>query len=189
MLRAAVSSPAAKPKARCADMETAKSAKTPRRVAPLAERFWAKVDIKGPDACWPWAAHRLKKGYGWMHAINGPRASNRIAAVVTGKLSDLDSPLHVLHTCDNPCCCNPAHLFIGTNSDNVADRVVKGRTVATPKYGCNNGMARFSESVVRAIRADYRGGVGSQSKLARMYGTTQSVISRIVSGKRWGHIL
>lgn len=91
----------------------------------FAEYFWAKVDKSGGGAaCWPWKGRRLDAGYGRL-VVNGKHVgANRIAYELTyGPLGGL----FACHTCDNPSCCNPAHLFAGTHSDNMADRKAKGR--------------------------------------------------------------
>lgn len=152
----------------------------------LADRFWEKVNVSDSTQCWEWKAHTLKSGYGWMHVGNKKsNFSHRVSALLHGLIDTLDSKLHVLHRCDNPKCCNPRHLFIGTNADNVADRVSKGRTKHTPMYGEANGMVKLSEKDTQTIRTLYSEGGNSQSKLANLYGITQPQISRIVNGKRW----
>jgi hypothetical protein len=91
------------------------------------ERFWDKVDRSGgPDACWPWTAFRYASGYGQFGVAGvAPIRANRYAwMAVHGRIPD---GLWVLHHCDNPPCCNPAHLFLGTAQDNVDDMVAKGR--------------------------------------------------------------
>jgi len=152
----------------------------------LADRFWKKVNVSDSTQCWEWKAYTLKSGYGWMYV--GDRKSNfshRVSALLNGLIDTLDSKLHVLHRCDNPKCCNPSHLFLGTNADNVADRVSKGRTKHTPMHGEKNGMVKLSEEDTQNIRTLYSEGEISQSKLANLYGVRQPQISRIVNGKRW----
>lgn len=89
------------------------------------DRFWSRVDDSGgPDSCWPWQLSRFPTGYG--HAIlHGREYAHRIAY----ELATGNDPrgLDVCHTCDNPPCCNPAHLFAGTALDNMRDRDAKGR--------------------------------------------------------------
>lgn len=89
-----------------------------------AERFWAKVDKRGPDACWPWLASRCDSGYGKFRVGKMTR-SHRVAFELGG--GEIPDGQCVLHRCDNPACCNPAHLFVGTFNDNVQDMVRKGR--------------------------------------------------------------
>lgn len=96
---------------------------------PTEARFWAKVDRSGgPEACWPWTGARAWNGYGQF----GDGGQIHIASRVAWELScgPIAEGLHVLHRCDNPPCVNPAHLFLGTHSDNMRDMVAKGRLPA-----------------------------------------------------------
>jgi hypothetical protein len=85
----------------------------------LAERFWKKVDIKGPDECWEWKAS-LRNDYGQIKVNGRMMRANRVAWELTNGMIP-DNKL-VLHKCDNRKCVNPNHLYIGTKSDNVLDR-------------------------------------------------------------------
>ena len=149
------------------------------------QRFWDKVCASGVDACWEWRGSRTKKGYGRVATPIGSRSAHRVAAFISGVLVDLKSQNHVLHRCDNPPCCNPSHLFLGSNADNVADRVAKGRSGLAPCHGESNGMAKLSLEEVYAIRRLANINL-SQSEISKAYGLRQPAISRIVSGKRWG---
>ncbi len=97
------------------------------KVKPFEERFWSHVDRGSEDECWCWTGATMGKGYGVLKRP-GERlniSAHRAAFELTrGTISD---GLHVLHHCDNPPCCNPKHLFLGTNGDNVADMIAKGR--------------------------------------------------------------
>jgi hypothetical protein len=112
-----------------------------------------------------------------------------VAAHLSGLLDDLASPLHVLHRCDNPPCCNPAHLFVGTNVDNVADRVAKGRSGCKAMHGEENGSSKLTNTQIRQIRGMYKFANFSQSQLARLFAVQQSQVSRIVNGVRGGGVL
>lgn len=92
----------------------------------LAERFWAKVAIRGTDQCWLWQGTRNASGYGMFRLTPGRTVGAHRAAWIVVNGED-PGPLHVLHRCDTPLCCNVQHLFLGTNDQNVADKMAKGR--------------------------------------------------------------
>lgn len=93
--------------------------------------------------------------------------------------------LMVCHRCDNPPCCNPAHLFLGTNQDNQRDCESKGRRAKRDQSGPKNGNAKLTPEQVEAIRGLIRLG-WNNSRIARSYGVTHQLISRIRRGRAWG---
>lgn len=104
----------------------------------LPDRFWAKVDRRGSDECWSWTGRLNDNGYG-IYQINRRRhpASRVITEAIHGPLGEL----FACHTCDNPACVNPAHLFVGTAKDNVQDMLSKGRRpyVCRQRTHCKQG--------------------------------------------------
>lgn len=96
------------------------------RRSPLVS-FEQGVDKKGPDECWPWKRGRNKKGYGYFRRNKKFILAHREALKRNGV--DVPDELDVLHSCDNPPCCNPAHLRVGTQQDNNQDMVDRGRTI------------------------------------------------------------
>jgi hypothetical protein len=110
----------------------------------LARRFDTKVDrSSGASACWPWTGAR-KNGWGGYGLIMagakgaGVLRAHRVAWVLANERA-IPEGMVVLHTCDNPVCCNPTHLRLGTQSDNSLDMHAKGRAVAPPRlYGSDH---------------------------------------------------
>jgi hypothetical protein len=92
----------------------------------LAERFWKRVDRKGADECWPWTGPVSQRGYGMITLRSKPVRATHIAMKLDGR--DRPDGLHALHTCDNPVCVNPSHLWWGTHVENMHDMIAKGRS-------------------------------------------------------------
>ena len=90
------------------------------------ERFWARVDRKGPSDCWEWTGAKLPKGYGQCNWRGQTTQTHRLAYALSNP-QNIPGARLVLHTCDNPPCCNPQHLWLGTAKDNTADMMSKGR--------------------------------------------------------------
>ncbi len=90
------------------------------------ERFWGKVAIGAPDECWPWQASTMGQGYPAFSYKGGMIFGHRVARFGLGPLL-YESKICACHTCDNPVCCNPNHLFIATAAGNRLDHVLKGR--------------------------------------------------------------
>ncbi len=138
--------------------------------------FWAKVDVRGPEDCWPWTASARKGGYGRFWSAPAPRYAWEL---VNGPM-----PLDRLacHTCDNPPCCNPAHIWAGTPSENTRDAVKKQRRVGELCPG-----AKLSELDVREIVRRLQNGELPKA-IAPRFGVGFSVIYRIKSGDFWSHV-
>lgn len=155
------------------------------------ERFWAKVDKRGPDECWEWEGCRHpRSGHGRITLNYVNRYAHRHAWELTN--GPVPEGLHVLHHCDNGPCCNPAHLFLGTHSDNMADMCAKGRHRGGAKAGhswapkgSRHPWAKLTEDQVRRIRSRYAAGGVTQSELGADYGVSGGTISRIVRGAGW----
>lgn len=150
---------------------------------PLEARFWWKVDQSG-DGCWEWQAYRNASGYGVVGVEgNKTKLAHRVAWELTqGPIPD---GLRVLHQCDNPACVRPDHLFIGTQGDNVADAVAKGR--ARGAVGERNSKAKLTEDDVRFIRRLH--GIGIPRKaIAKVFGVNVSIVNAIGRRELWSHI-
>lgn len=137
-------------------------------------RFWAKVDRRGPDDCWHFVAGKGQGGYGRFDGS----ASSRVAYILTH--GPLPRSVLVCHRCDNPPCCNPAHLFAGSPKDNSSDSAAKDRTA----FGERNSRAIMTDTEIVAIRNLVAAG-RSMTSVAAHFGTDKSHISLIVSGQLW----
>ncbi len=180
------------------------------------ERFWSKVDkTGGENACWLWQGSENEKGYG---IFNGQR-TNRIAWTFT--YGPIPTGLLICHSCDvnYPAgnityrkCCNPTHLWLGTNEDNMKDMVNKGRSPKGDRNGsrvhpenlsrgkyhhlthCNratgerNGQAKFTAAQVLEIRERYATGYCTIKGLAREKGVSPRTITQIIRKTTWKHL-
>lgn len=164
---------------------------------PLPERtvarFWRKVDRSGgPDSCWPWLKERMY-GYGYFqYQYTRHRAHRIVWGITFGAIPD---GMFVCHRCDNPGCVNPAHLFLGTPADNMADKVRKGREARGDRHGSKthpertprgsaNHVAKLTEEQVLYIRSCEETGVA----LARKFGVLTTTISSIRTRRNWRHL-
>lgn len=149
-----------------------------------SKRFWDKVDIGGQDECWEWNRHRFANGYGSFHKSVQERhaLAHRVAyELANGPIPD---GLYVLHQCDNPACCNPAHLSVGTQYDNMADAVNRDRT----RQGEAVTASVLTANDVHSIRERYVPYIITAQILAAEYGVSDSAIYAILSGRNWKHI-
>jgi len=148
----------------------------------VRDRFWSKVNLNGPNGCWEWVGGREKSGYGSFHIDGGMRKAHRVSWILTNGPIPFSEGHHgtcVLHRCDNPCCVNPHHLFLGTNRDNMLDMVSKGR--GNKISGEQHHNTKLSAEQVKEIREKYAAGLGSHRKLAKEYGVVKSQIGKIVN--------
>lgn len=154
--------------------------------------FWDRVKIGKPNECWPWTGAKNKRGYGKYN--KGETIVGRLAHRIAYHMArgDIPSGLCVLHECDNPPCCNPKHLWLGTNADNNKDMIAKGRAKLhmTPK-GAESPLTKLTSSEVNEIKHQLESGKTGIS-LAHKYGVGRSTISRIRTGQDWstrdGHV-
>lgn len=130
--------------------------------------------------CWNWPNWKDKDGYG-RTKFNGKTAiAHRVAYILAcGPIPD---GLVVCHRCDNPACCRPDHLFVGTQADNCRDAMLKDRHCR----GMRNGLARLTDDDVRFIRA--QAGRVTQVSLAAKFNVRQSSIWLIQNRKQWAHV-
>lgn len=179
---------------------------------PVTEHFWAKVDQS--DNCWLWTAAHRPAGYGTYYVDRYPKLAHRVAWELT--YGDIPTEMYVCHTCDNPPCVRPDHLFLGSRADNTADARHKGRLQRTPgalircewcgtqryydahrargrRYcstACQRaGNRKLTENIVRDIRDRLAEGRESLAVIGRAFGVSQSMVWQIAHRKAWAHVL
>jgi hypothetical protein len=143
--------------------------------------------------CWIWSGALDSHGYGVIN-IGGTKKAHRVSWIAFN--GPIPEGMSVLHKCDVPSCINPNHLFLGTQADNMADMIAKGRdrkavgdNHPSRRYpelrrGINNSRARLSEADIEAIRSSPMG----CRKLAKLYGISVTHACNIRNRKAWGHI-
>jgi hypothetical protein len=153
-------------------------------------RFWAKVDKRGPDECWPWTGARFQGGYGALGVPGELRTQVAGAHRVSWDLHHGPIPdgMYVCHSCDVRECVNPAHLFLGTARDNTRDMISKGRHRTRPRVGEGHRSAKLTEVQVREIRAAKASGV-STDELMCEYPVSRRTINGIARRDTWRHLV
>ena len=160
----------------------------------LKERFDEKWIEDKETGCWEWQAAKNPKGYGQFGKDGSVKQAHRASWEFEN--GSIPHDMWVLHRCDNPSCVNPAHLFLGTNQDNVDDRVGKGRSASNK--GATNGASKLQERDVVLIRQilkrfppqqlKHGPSAGIQNFLARWFAVSQPVISAVYLNKSWKHV-
>jgi len=161
--------------------------------------FWRRVERpSNPDACWEWQGHRRGGRYGSISwgSKRAQRSTHRVAYELT--YGPIPAGMFVMHKCDNPPCCRPDHLALGTPAENSADMVQKGRSVRGERnprvlhperypIGSNHWKAKLTEAQVAEIRkVPLRRGV--IAALARQYSVSWRTIDFIFRGDTWRHV-
>lgn len=163
------------------------------KVATVERRFWAKVNKNGPipnrfpnlGRCWVWTGSADKHGYGQMWSVTRVKKASRISYEL--HYGSFDESLDMCHRCDYPPCVRPTHLFTGTRMENQRDMVNKGRDRNGNTCGEAVGTAILTNVQVREIKRRLAKGIRG-SELAREFGVSQAIISRIKLGRAWRNI-
>lgn len=150
---------------------------------PAIDRLMARIEYDTVGGCWLWPG-AVQRGYGVIGEGRNLTATHRVTyrefrGDPTGKV--------VCHKCDVPACCNPDHLFLGTQADNLADMRAKGRWRPPVLKGEGHPHSILTETQVAEIRRQFAAGV-TQTALAARFGTAQANVSSIVLRKAWRHV-
>ena len=146
----------------------------------IIDRFNRHYEINPDTHCWEWQLHVDKDGYGTFAIDSYPHRAHRVSFEIFRQ--PIPFGVLVLHACDNPRCVNPQHLFLGSQLDNMLDKIAKGRGNHDIGEQCHN--AKLTNADILKIREDPR----LQRIIASEYHVGQDQISRIKSRKSWVHV-
>lgn len=153
---------------------------------PVEDRFWEKVDKRGHDECWGWNGSKSSHGYGQLRINDRLNMAHRFSYELhNGPIPD---GLDVLHKCDNPPCCNPNHLFVGTAKDNTADMLAKGRGSKPPvskRKGEKHPLAVFTNAQVRELRRQFAQLNMTMADFARLHQVSISCMFKLLKHKTY----
>ena len=144
------------------------------------DRIESKVERIPESGCWVWMGATTMRGYGQIESFNRKHYAHR--ASYEAFIGPIPEGMNVCHACDNVYCVNPAHLFLGTQKQNLEDMARKGRST----FGEKNPMAKLSAKDVEDIKYLITTEVSNKS-LALKYGVSTKTINLIKQGKRWNH--
>lgn len=148
----------------------------------LPERFWSKVNVCEKIRCWEFRGSKNNGGYGNFRHQGKTMKAARVAFFLRKGYW----PRNACHSCDNPACCNPDHIFDGSHKDNMQDMVKKGRNKAD--RGEKHGGAVLTDKAVIEIRTAYKNGSVSMAALATQFGCSFSTIQRVIKRTNWTHL-
>jgi hypothetical protein len=138
--------------------------------------------VEKTDKCWNWIGYKNRDGYGIL-SINGKGERVHRQVLIQSGI-DLGENDIVMHTCDNPACCNPDHLKIGTHRDNQLDKISKSRQARGEKQGAS----KLTEEEVLYCRKIYAEGNVTYKELAKAHGVCKDTMQKAIRRKQWTHI-
>lgn len=138
--------------------------------------------VESLSGCWEFAGPLMKDGYGRVRLEGKPTLTHRASYIY--HTSSIPEGLHILHKCDNPCCCNPAHLYAGTHHDNMKDKVKRARQYRPNHVGVNNTCSKLTDSDVVAIFTSTK----TTKELCKEFPVGRASINLIKQGKSWKHV-
>ena len=143
---------------------------------------FAKSLLADEKGCMNWTRRTHKDGYGELTYQNKYWLAHRLAWTLAN--GEIPSGMCVCHSCDNPACCNPDHLFLGTHARNMEDMKVKGRR-KNINAGSKNGRAKLTEESAIELRLLYESKEWTQSSLAKRFGVSQGLVSAVIRRVHW----
>lgn len=148
----------------------------------LQDRFWKYINKT--DSCWMWTGTKTIHGYGYL--IYWPTRVHHTVHRISWRIHRGEIPIgkFILHKCDIKLCANPDHLWLGTQAENMRDKVSKGRQAR----GETAALAKLTDNMVREIRKSYIPKVVTQRFLAKKYGVRQSKIWDVLNFRTWKHV-
>lgn len=149
----------------------------------LETYFNSRIGEPTETGCILWLSSVDLNGYGQIRKDWLRMQAHRLAWILVN--GPIKNNLKVCHHCDNPLCVNVAHLFLGTQRQNMEDKVKKGRQ----SKGQNHYAAKLTDIQIKEILIKYASGIPTQRMLSEEYGVCQSIISEIISRKRWRHVV
>jgi len=153
------------------------------------QRFWSKVDKRGPDECWEWQGGKSVAGYGRFWLNGKTVSSTHFAYSSTGR--SIRPGYFICHSCDNPGCVNPSHLFQGTPKENQMDMIKKGRQVNTRRKRENYTrgemchLSKLTQSQVKEMRSLYAARKMTTNGLSKNFSVSKSTAKKIISNSTW----
>jgi len=153
------------------------------RTRPAEERFWKRVNKDGE--CWEWTAAKSRDGYG-NFCLKKPKTMLAHRVSYLWAYGELPANREVCHTCDNPSCVNPNHLFLATHLENMRDCVNKGRMNRISRKGENNAYNKYSTDTILRIRE--LAGTMTLKAIAATVGVSQSLVWQVVNRHAWKHL-
>lgn len=162
----------------------------------LRKTILEKIDKYSLTGCWIWQGAKYVRGYGFLLLKNKKLLVHRAAYILFNQ--PIIPGMDILHSCDNPACCNPGHLRQGTHKENVNDAVKRGRIATGDRHGSktvpgcmkrgsNHGMARLNEEQVKTIR-DLASNGETQIAIAQCFGVARGTVAAIVNMRTWRFI-
>jgi len=148
----------------------------------IAEKIWPKVDIRGPEECWPFLANRSNGRGNISLYINGRSTSMYASKAAWVATYGDPGKQYVLHHCDVPYCCNPAHMYLGDHPQNMSDMWERNRP--SRSKGERHSKAKLTNAQALAIYGE----AGSCASIAKRYGISESAVYQIKKGITWAHV-